>query len=180
MKKIALIGMGNLMFKDEGVGTYLAKYIELNYKIPSNLEIVDGGLMGFSLMSYYQEFDKLIVLSTNSKNDEPGTISQYSGEEMLRLGKTRKSANEVELAMMIEICSFKENTAEVELITITPKNIEDVEVNLTNTILNKLPKMVDMTLELLQKEGIKLEKKDKTYNFKEIIQICANPKNPTI
>jgi hydrogenase maturation protease len=36
-KRIALIGMGNLMFHDEGLGTYLAKYLEANYEIPENL-----------------------------------------------------------------------------------------------------------------------------------------------
>ena len=175
MKRVALIGMGNIMFCDEGVGTYLAKYIEHNYKIPDNLEIVDGGLMGFSLMSYYQEFDKLIIVSTNSKKGEVGEISTYDADTMLKLGQTRASANEVEVAMMIEICSIKDDMAEVEFATIIPKNIEDVKNGLTKEILNKMPNLLETTLNLLQKEGITLEKKDKTLSFSEIIDMVANP-----
>jgi len=177
MEKVALIGMGNLMFKDEGLGTYLAKYIELNYDIPQNLEIVDGGLMGFGLMSYYQEFDKILIVSTNSKNDTPGTISSYSDLEMLKLGKTRKSANEVELAMMIEICSVKEDMAKIEFITMTPQNIEDVEVNLSPIVLKNMPKLLNLTLKKLQSYGITLEPKKNKYSFQDIIKLCANPKN---
>ena len=52
LMRVALIGLGNIMFCDEGVGVYLAKYIESNYDFENQLEIVDGGLLGFWLMRY--------------------------------------------------------------------------------------------------------------------------------
>ncbi len=175
MKKIALIGMGNIMFCDEGLGTYLAKYIEANYEIPDNLEIVDGGLMGFGLMSYYQEFDKLIIVSTNSKDGKAGEIFRYDADTMLKLGDTRKSANEVEVAMMIEICSIKDDMAQIEFITMIPKNIEDVKNDLTPTILKQMPKLLEKTLQALEDENITLKEKKRVISFKEIIEDVANP-----
>ena len=164
------------MFCDEGLGTYLAKYIETNYEIPKSLEVVDGGLMGFGLMSYYQEFDKLLIVSTTSKEGSAGEIFRYSADEMLRLGKTRQSANEVEVAMMIEICSVKEDMAEIEFLTMVPENIEDVTNGLSPTILNKMPILVDKTLDILKEYGITLKKKS-SVTFEEIIDRVANPTN---
>jgi len=174
-KKIALIGMGNIMFHDEGLGTYLAKYLESNYEIPENLEIVDGGLLGFSLMTYYQEFDKVIIVGTNSKEGQAGTISRYSGEEMMAMGTTRQTANEVELTMMLEICSFHEEMGEVELVTIIPEDIIDVCNGLTPTILRKMPLLLETTLKALADEAIFLTPKEKIFSFDEIIHQVANP-----
>ncbi len=174
-KNIALIGMGNIVFHDEGLGTYLAKYLETNYEIPSNLIVVDGGILGFKLMSYYQEYDKVLIIGTNSKDGESGSISRYSGEEMMAMGNTRQTANEVELTMMLEICSFHEEMGEVELVTMIPEDIIDVCNGLTDTILHKMPKLLDVTLLALKDEGIILKSKASAVSFEEIIHEVSNP-----
>jgi len=164
------------MFCDEGLGTYLAKYIEENYEIPDSLEIVDGGLLGFGLMSYYQEFDKLLIVSITSKDGKSGEIFRYSADDMLRLGKTRQSANEVEVAMMIEICSFKEDMAEIEFLTMVPENIEDVKNGLSQKVLENMPILAQKTLDVLKEYGINLQQKD-SVSFSDIIDRVANPSN---
>lgn len=172
-RKIALIGMGNIMFHDEGLGTYLAKYVEENYHIPQNLTVVDGGILGFKLMTYYQEYDKVIIAGTTSKEGESGTVFHYSGEEMMALGSTRQTANEVELTMMLEICSFHEKMGEVEMVTMIPEDIIDVCNGLTDTILHSMPKLVEGTLQALEKEGIYLKPKEEKVSMEEIIDACA-------
>ncbi len=95
---------------------------------------------------------------------------------MLRLGKTRQSANEVEVAMMIEICSVKEDMAEIEFLTMIPDNIEDVKNGLSQKVLENMPILANRTLEILKEYGIKLEQK-KSVSFNEIINKIANPIN---
>ena len=167
--------MGNIIFHDEGLGTYFAHYLEANYEIPENLTIVDGGLLGFSLMGYYQEYDKIIVVGTNSKEGEAGTISRYSGEEMMAMGSTRQTANEVELTMMLEICSFHEAMGEVELVTMIPEDIVEVRNGLTDTILERMPDLLSATLQALAEEDIVLKPKESTLSFASVIEACANP-----
>jgi hydrogenase maturation protease len=175
-RSIAVIGMGNIMFCDEGVGTYLASYLENNYEIPENLEIVDGGLLGFSLMRYYQECDKVIIVGIDSREGHPGTISRYDSDEMMAQGATRQTANEVELTMMLEICSFHEAMGEVECITMIPENIVDVRNGLSAATLARMPQLLEETLEALEEEGVILEPKTPSRSFEEIIDLCANPK----
>ncbi len=76
MKNI-VIGVGNLLFKDEGVGIYASKYIEENYKFEGNLEIIDGGTLGFKLMSYFQDYDNVIILDTVSIEDKVGGFIDF-------------------------------------------------------------------------------------------------------
>ncbi len=176
-KKVALIGIGNIMFHDEGLGAYLSKYIEENYDIPENLTIVEGGTLGFSLMTYYQEYDKIIVVGTGSKESSVGTIASENADEVMKNeSATRKTANEVEITMMIEICSFHEEMGEVQLITMVAEDIIEVKNGLTKSVLDAMPKLVDATLEELKNSGITLKRNSKNVTFEEIIDFFANPK----
>lgn len=175
--KVALIGIGNIMFHDEGLGAYLVKYIELNYKPHPKLTIVEGGTLGFTLMTYYQEYDKVIIVGTGSKEGEVGAISSENAQEiMANENNTRKTANEVEITMMIEICSFHEAMGEIQLITMTPKDIIEVKNGMTPEALAKMPDLVDMTLKELKNSGIVLERNGVDIGFDEIIEGFANPR----
>jgi len=177
-EKVALIGIGNIMFHDEGLGAYLVKYIEANYKAHPKLTIVEGGTLGFTLMTYYQEYDKIIVVGTGSKEGPVGTIASENAEQvMANESATRKTANEVEITMMIEICSFHEDMGEVQLITMVPHDIVEVKNAMTPEALKHMPKLVNKTLEELKNSGIVLErKKENEVTFETIIHACANPK----
>jgi len=177
-QKLALIGIGNIMFHDEGLGAYLVKYIEKNYEIPENLTVVEGGTLGFTLMTYYQEYDKIIVVGTGSKEGPVGTLSSENAEQvMANEGATRKTANEVEITMMIEICSFHEDMGEVQLITMVPHDIIDVKNGMTPEALSCMPKLVEATLEELSDSGVTLIKNTTNeVTFESIIDAYANPK----
>jgi len=142
------------------------------------LTIVEGGTLGFTLMTYYQEYDKIIVVGTGSKEGPVGTISSESSEEVINNGSaTRQTANEVEITMMLEICSFHEDMGEVQLITMVPEDIIDVRNGLTDSVLSHMPKLVDATLEELQNSGIRLRKSlCSKVSFETIIDAYANPK----
>lgn len=177
-RKIALIGIGNIMFHDEGLGAYLVKYIEENYEEHPNLTIVEGGTLGFTLMTYYQEYDKIIVVGTGSKKGPVGTLSSENAEEvMANEDATRKTANEVEITMMIEICSFHEDMGEVQLITMVPHDIIDVKNGMTPEALAHMPNLVRETLEELEASGVTLVRKtSKEVTFESIIDAYAHPK----
>ncbi len=175
-EKVALIGIGNIMFHDEGMGAYLVNYIKANYEPHPKLTIVEGGTLGFGLMTYYQEYDKIIVVGTGSEDEPVGSISSKSAQEVLSSDSNiRKTANEVEITMMIEICSFHEDMGEVELITMTPHDIVEVKNGMTPEALAHMPRLVEATLQELEKSGIVLQKREVETPFEEIIKRCANP-----
>lgn len=178
MEKVALIGIGNIMFHDEGLGAYLVKYIEENYEKNERLTIVEGGTLGFTLMTYYQDYDKIVVVGTGSKVGPVGTIGSENAEQvMANESAVRKTANEVEITMMIEICSFHEDMGEVQLITMVPQDIVDVKNGMTPEALEHMPNLVDVTIKELEKSNIFLIRKEEDeVSFESIIEAYANPR----
>jgi hydrogenase maturation protease len=175
-KSIALIGSGNAFFKDEGIGLYAAKYIKENYNFEPEVEIVDGGTLGFKLMPLLQEFDEVIIINTASDETKKiGEISIKTTDEFLDGALVKKTANEVEIAEMLQICSLTEAMAETTVISMVPEDIVSVEVGLSDAISSRWDTYIQTVLEKLQNLGVKVKKKDTSMTLDEILDIFANP-----
>ena len=176
-KRVALIGSGNAFFKDEGVGLYGAKYIKENYEFDEEvLEIVDGGTLGFKLMPLLQEFDVVFIINTESDESKtPGTITVRTTDEFLDGTLVKKTANEVEIAEMLQICSLSENVANTTVISIVPEDILSVEVDLTQTLKGAWQNYIDTTLQELNKLDVIATKKEQELSLEAILDIFANP-----
>ena len=149
-----VIGIGNILFKDEGVGIYAAKYLEENYDFSPAVDVVDGGTLGFKLMTYYQSYDKVVILDTVSIEDTPGSVYNLPADELMGLGSYRQTAHEVEVVEMLEICSMLESMAEVNVIGMVPSDIECVDISLTPAAEAAVPAMVAEALRELSRAGI--------------------------
>lgn len=159
MKNI-VVGVGNVLFKDEGVGIYASKFLQQNYEFDDDLEIIDGGTLGFKLMTYFQEYDNVIILDTVSVEDEAGSIYRLPSEVLLGMGQYRKTAHEVEIVEMLEICSVLDKHAKVTILGIIPEDIEAVEIGLTSTLEEKFDGFISQALEEIENIGVKVKKVD--------------------
>ncbi|WP_320033591.1 HyaD/HybD family hydrogenase maturation endopeptidase [Halarcobacter sp.] len=168
MKNI-VIGVGNVLFKDEGVGIYASKYLEENFEFDDSLEIIEGGTLGFKLMTFFQEYDNVIILDTVSIEDKAGEIFRLPSDVLLGLGQYRKTAHEVEIVEMLEICSVLDKHAEVTILGIIPEDIESVDIGLTKTIEDRFDEYIAQALKELESVGIKMKRKDNK-SIKQIAQ----------
>lgn len=158
-KKNIVIGVGNMLFKDEGIGIYASEYIKQNYEFDDKeLEIIDGGTLGFKLMTYFQEYDNVIILDTVSIEDKVGEIYRLPSEVLLGLGNYRKTAHEVEIVEMLEIVSVLDSHANVTIIGIIPEDIISVGIGLTNTMENRFEEFILNGIKEIESLGIKAKK----------------------
>ena len=177
MEKIAVVGAGNILFLDEGVGIYAQKYLEENYTFNKEITIVDGGVLGFKLMTYYQDFDKVLILDTiTMHNEEAGAIYSIPAYELLGLGSYKQNAHEVEIVEMLEICSLLDKMAEVQIVGIVPQNITDVKTNLTPRLKANFNNFINVAIKELENMGVIATPKKNIKSLEEIISYYQNPK----
>ncbi len=178
MNKTALIGIGNIMFCDDGAGVYAADYIRHNFTTPPNLDIVDGGTLGFGMMTCYRDYENVFILSTTSLG-KSGDIFHFNKDELIAQGAIRQSANEVEVVQMLEICSILDDEmAHVEIVAIRPYDIVSVETSLTKVVQNSFPRYISKTIEVLKDHDLTLIPKNKNFSLKKVIDSFANPTQP--
>lgn len=175
-KSLALIGSGNAFFRDEGIGLYAAKYLKENYDFEPKVEIVDGGTLGFKLMPLLQEYDNVIIVNTSSEEETKiGEIFVKNGDEFIDGALIKKTANEVEIAEMLQICSLAERVAETTVVSIVPEDIITVEVGLTGKLMEVWPTYIESVLEQLRHKGVVCKKREEEMSISEILDAFANP-----
>jgi hydrogenase maturation protease len=176
MTTIAVIGSGNAFFKDEGAGLYAAKYLKENYDFSPAVKIVDGGTLGFRLMPMLQEFERIIIVNTSSDGSmEPGTIAARGCDEFLGESLVKKTANEVEIAEMLQICSLTERMAETTVVSIVPEDIVSVEVGLSGHLKGAWSSYIETILRELASIGVSYRQRGEGMTLETILNAFADP-----
>lgn len=177
MSGVIVIGIGNILFTDEGVGVYAAKYLEENFDFYPPIEIIDGGVLGFQLIHYYQSYERVIILDTITIDDAPGSVYHLPSDELMGLGSYRQSAHEVEVIEMLEICSLEENMAEVSVAGIIPADIKSVAIGLTDSLRGQFKSYIQTVIKVLYDEGVEtIPKSSAERTLEQIIADYANPR----
>ncbi len=75
--------IGNLLMADEGVGCHIARCLPLTFDFPENVEVLDSGTMGLSLLSDVMRFDYIVVIdAVDGTGTEPGTVLTFTPKQV--------------------------------------------------------------------------------------------------
>ena len=154
--KFAVMGIGNILFKDEGLGVYAAQYLQANYEFSPAVDLIDGGTMGMNMIHTYQRYQRLIILDTISVDaaEQPGAIYCLNADVLQGLGHCRKTAHEIEVLQTLELGALAGDMADIQIIAMVPEEINDVSISLSQTVLEAMPMFVETILAELSKWGV--------------------------
>ena len=74
-KKTLVLGLGNVIMGDEGVGVHVVRALE-KHKLADNVEYLDGGTGGFILLEPLQAADHIILIDATDDGNPPGTVTR--------------------------------------------------------------------------------------------------------
>lgn len=75
MEKIIILGLGNILYGDEGFGVLLAQQLYAHWDFPENVDVVDGGTQGQTLLTFVEQADRLLVLDAVDFGLAPGELT---------------------------------------------------------------------------------------------------------
>lgn len=156
------MGIGNILFKDEGLGVYAAQYLQANYDFSPTVDLIDGGTMGMNMIHTYQSYQRLIILDTISVDvtEQPGAIYCLNADVLQGLGHCRKTAHEIEVLQTLELGALAGDMAEIQIIAMVPEEMSEVSISLSQTVLEAMPMFVETILTELSKWGVQASIKD--------------------
>lgn len=152
MHTTLILGIGNNLLTDEGVGVHVVSYLEEHHAETEGVTFLDGGTLSFTLAEPIAEHDNLIVVDAARFGEPAGTVRCLEGDEMDRyLTGNRASVHEVGLMDLFDISrlsgTFPDNRA---LIGIEPESLEWGEYP-SATVAPTVPQVAAMALELTQR-----------------------------
>ena len=91
--KLLVLGIGNTLLADEGVGIFAMQELQARYGDREDLEFIDGGTLSFTLAVPISECTALLVIDAAELGAPPGMVRCFEGDEMDRfLGENLKSS----------------------------------------------------------------------------------------
>ena len=124
LDKIVVLGMGNLLLKDEGIGVHVAHAMqETSYPNNVDLEVIDGGTLPDAPISF-GEADKLIVVDAVQPRGEPGAIYRFHLEDIKVGDKMLTSLHQISLLENLRLMEeFGQKPKDVVIIGIEPEDM---------------------------------------------------------
>ena len=121
-----VLGIGNTLLSDEGVGVHMLAYIQDNYPDLPNTDYLDGGTLSFTLAGWIEEADHLVVIDAAQLDSVPGTVQVFEGEEMDRFaGRIKRSVHEVSLGDLLAIAHLTDSIPQQRaLVAMQPQEID--------------------------------------------------------
>ncbi|OCL27745.1 hydrogenase maturation protease [Orenia metallireducens] len=152
MKAIAILGIGNLLLRDDGVGIHVINKLE-DLDFPENIEIIDGGTSVFDLVDVFVKKDKVIIVDCLKGGHQPATIYRITPEEMGGYISESSSLHDVQIMDIVKKVELMGYSPEVVIIGVEPKEVY-YDLELSPEIRAEIPTIIDIVKNELKKEGI--------------------------
>ena len=149
--KTVILGLGNTLLGDEGVGVRAARFLQAEYPELRSVEVLDGGTLSFTLAGPIEAADRLIVIDAAELHSAPGTIRSYESSDMDRfvICKKKSSVHEVSLADLLLIAHLTGHLPRHRaLIGIQPGSI-DWSDTLSEPVKQAIPVACEQALKLM-------------------------------
>jgi len=143
-KRVVVVGVGNLLFKDEGIGAHTVHALQ-ELDLPPNVELIDGGTVP-DVLTCLGKVDKLIVIDAAEVGGEPGAIYRFRPEDLATGAGEAVSLHEVGVLQSLSMMRLLgDEPQEVVIIGVQPAEI-DWGMELTARLQDKVPEIVRIVL----------------------------------
>ncbi len=154
--RILVLGIGNLLWADEGFGVRCVEALNEAWQFPEEVRLLDGGTQGLYLLPYVQETDCLLVFDAVDYGDPPGTLREVVGDQVPRfMGAKKMSLHQTGFQ---EVLAAAELTGklpgELVLIGVQPEELEDYGGSLRDVVKAKMPEALALALKWLRQWGV--------------------------
>ncbi|MBT6050672.1 MAG: HyaD/HybD family hydrogenase maturation endopeptidase [Candidatus Scalindua sp.] len=147
--KIVVIGIGNLLLMDEGIGVHTINELE-KHDLPGSIEIYDGGTGGFKLIDLMQGAARVIFIDAVDTGKAPGSVTIFRAEEVHSIyNKKKYSLHDTDLMEIIKMAEMLGNPPMIEIVGIQPKII-NYGTTLSNELAGSMSNIMNTVLRRIE------------------------------
>ncbi len=144
--RILILGIGNYLMGDEGVGVHVARLLQLE-DLPPNVDVVDGGTGGFHLLEYFEKYDSVVMVDAALDNNAPGTIKVIRPKFAADFPRAM-STHDIGMRDLVNALQLLGRMPDVWLLTVSIYSLQQQGIDLTPTINRSVPCILEKVLKL--------------------------------
>ncbi len=157
--KTLVIGVGNRILSDEGVGVHVIERILAAYIIPKDVLVLDGGTLGLDLLYYLQGVENLLMVDAVELRKDAGTLVRMVNDEVPAFLSLKMSPHQVGIPDMMAVAKMKDlYPANVILWGVEPDSLE-LGMELSPIVEARVPVLVAEVIKQLESWGHTLQPK---------------------
>ena len=166
---MVILGIGNVLQKDDGLGVYASTYLKKNYTFSEDINIINGGVEGINLFSIMEENDHVLILDSIEIEDKPASIYLIPSSELSGHGLNSGGAHEIGVLQCLDMLELQgKPLPKATILGMVPQHVT-FEMALSPTIVEAFEGYIKVALDYLNKAGIEAVKKEETTSLDEII-----------
>jgi hydrogenase maturation protease len=148
-----VIGLGNPLMGDDGVGVAALERIRRSWELPGEVELVDGGTWGMNLLPIIESAERLILLDAIRTGAVPGTLTVLERAELPRYFSLKLSPHQIDLREVLALAELRGALPEdLVALGIEPARVEMGE-SLSAPVQAAMGKLVDLALDRIEQAG---------------------------
>ncbi len=153
-----VLGIGNLLIGDEGIGCLAVEELNSRYQLPPGVECIDGGTAGFELLPLIDNRDLVILIDALRNDMEPGTVVRIEGEDVPTSFLTSITPHQLGISDVLAAATLTDTLPEeMVLFGVEPKQL-DVGIGLSPEVAGGMEIIIDAVVEQLRNYGYEVKK----------------------
>jgi len=148
MKKIVVLGVGNRLMGDDGLGPRVIEELQRR-QLPANVEVMDAGVGGIAILSWIEGADKVVIVdSVQTNNEPPGTVYRFTEKELPPSDMFMLSLHDLNLVDTLNIGRVVQKMPdEIVIIGVEVKRVAQFDDKLTPEVEAALAEVVDLVMQ---------------------------------
>jgi hydrogenase maturation protease len=157
---LLVLGLGNLLLEDDGIGSAAVALLDERYVAPDGVRVFDGGTLGLSLLPYVEDADAVILVDAVKSDAPPGAFVRLDGNEVPPAVATRLSPHQVGVADLLDGARWLGRyPRHIVLLGLVPESM-DLAVGLSPRVQPALPGLVERVVEEARSLGFAFRHKN--------------------
>lgn len=152
--KVVVLGVGNVILADEGVGVRVVEALERDYTVPEGVTVIDAGTSGMEMLEDMSDLDFLLVVDAIAAGKAPGELVQLRGDAVPVFFRRNLSPHGIGLSDVLASLEFLgAEPKETVILGVQPTSL-DLSTELTPTIAACVPELVAQVVAELTQRGL--------------------------
>lgn len=148
-KPLLILGIGNYLMADEGIGVHLARIFE-EESLPNGIDVLDGGTGGFYLLESFELYDHVILIDATLDTNPVGTIRLIKPRFAADFPRAM-STHDIGLKDLVSALQLLDRMPEIHLFVVSIESIQQQGIELTPEIQQIVPVLKKKVAELAKK-----------------------------